>query len=42
MLNPFYERLAIDEAFRVQINSAQSKQECSQIVRETGYDFTQE
>ncbi len=38
----FYERLAIDEAFRVQINLAQSKQECSQIALAAGYDFTQE
>lgn len=38
----FYERLAVDEAFRVQINLAQSKQECSQIVQAAGYDFTEE
>lgn len=38
----FYARLAIDEAFRTQIQSAKSKHECSQIVRTSGYDFTQE
>ena len=38
----FYERLAVDEAFRVQINSAKSKPECSQIAQEAGYYFTQE
>lgn len=37
----FYERLAVDEAFRVQINSAQSKKKCSQIALADGYDFTQ-
>ncbi len=37
----FYARLAIDEAFRAQIQSANSKAECSQIVRAAGYDFTQ-
>lgn len=38
----FYERLAIDEAFKVQIDSAQSKQQCSQIALAAGYDFTQD
>ncbi len=38
----FYTRLAADRDFQVQVNSAKSKQECSQIVREAGYDFTQE
>ena len=37
----FYKRLAVDEAFRTQIQTAGSKQKCSQIVREAGYDFTQ-
>lgn len=37
----FYARLAIDEAFRTQIQSAKSKHECIQIVRAAGYDFTQ-
>lgn len=38
----FYKRLADDESFRTQIETAGSKQRCSQIVREAGYDFTQE
>ena len=38
----FYERLAKDEAFKAQIESTGSKQECSQIVRKAGYIFTQE
>lgn len=38
----FYEKLAIDEAFRVQINSSQSKQECIQIIQSAGFNFTQE
>ena len=38
----FYERLAKDETFKAQIQGSQSKSECSQIVREAGYDFTQE
>jgi predicted ribosomally synthesized peptide with nif11-like leader len=36
----FYQRLANDEAFRSQIQSVQSKEECSQIVKAAGYDFT--
>jgi predicted ribosomally synthesized peptide with nif11-like leader len=38
----FYEHLAHDEAFRTQIQSVNSKEECSQIVKAAGYDFTQE
>ena len=38
----FYERLAKDEVFKAQIEGAESQQKCSQIVREAGYDFTQE
>lgn len=38
----FYERLAKDKAFKAQIEAAESKQECSRIVKEAGYDFTQE
>ncbi|VEP18563.1 Nitrogen fixation protein (fragment) [Hyella patelloides LEGE 07179] len=38
----FYERLAQDEVFKAQIEGAESPQECSQIMREAGYDFTQE
>lgn len=36
----FYARLAIDEAFRTQIQGVESKAECSQIVKNAGYDFT--
>ncbi len=38
----FYKRLADDRSFSTQIETAGSKQKCSQIVREAGYDFTQE
>ncbi len=37
----FYERLANDEAFRSQIQNVKTKEECSQIVKAAGYDFTQ-
>ena len=37
----FYERLGKDETFKAHIEGAESKQKCSQIVREAGYDFTQ-
>lgn len=36
----FYERLGKDEGFRVQIQGVKSKDECSQIVKDAGYDFT--
>ncbi len=36
----FYQRLANDEAFRSQVQNVQSKEECSQIVKAAGYDFT--
>jgi predicted ribosomally synthesized peptide with nif11-like leader len=36
----FYQRLADDEAFRSQIQNVQSKEECSQIVKAAGYNFT--
>nr|AVH79600.1 Nif11-type precursor [Nostoc sp. PCC 9229] len=38
----FYEKLANDEAFRNQIQGVNSKEECSQIVKAAGYDFTLE
>jgi predicted ribosomally synthesized peptide with nif11-like leader len=38
----FYERLAKDEAFRTQVQNANSKEECSRIVKAAGYDFTLE
>ena len=36
----FYERLANDDVFRTQIQDVKSKDECSQIVKGAGYDFT--
>jgi predicted ribosomally synthesized peptide with nif11-like leader len=38
----FYDHLANDEAFRTQIQGVNSKEECSQIVKAAGYDFTLE
>ncbi|MBW4615628.1 MAG: Nif11-like leader peptide family natural product precursor [Desmonostoc vinosum HA7617-LM4] len=38
----FYERLVNDEAFRTQVQSVTNPHEGSQIVKEAGYDFTQE
>jgi predicted ribosomally synthesized peptide with nif11-like leader len=38
----FYSRLANDEAFRIQMQGVESKDECSRIVKDAGYDFTQE
>lgn len=38
----FYKKLANDEAFRGQIQGVKSKEECRQIVKAAGYDFTQE
>jgi predicted ribosomally synthesized peptide with nif11-like leader len=36
----FYERLAQDESFHQAIQSVQSKDECRQIVKQAGFDFT--
>lgn len=38
----FYEKLSTDEAFRAQIQGVKNKNECSQIVKDAGYNFTQE
>jgi predicted ribosomally synthesized peptide with nif11-like leader len=38
----FYSRLAQDEVFRNQVQNATSKEECRQIVKAAGYDFTQD
>ncbi|MCW5314575.1 Nif11-like leader peptide family natural product precursor [Nostoc sp. KVJ3] len=38
----FYVKLANDEAFSTQIQAVNSKEECSQIVKAAGYDFTLE
>jgi predicted ribosomally synthesized peptide with nif11-like leader len=36
----FYAHLAIDEAFQARVTNAKSKEECSQIVKAAGYEFT--
>ena len=38
----FYESLRTDEVLRAQIQGVQSKEECRQIVKNAGYDFTSE
>ncbi|MDB9305031.1 Nif11-like leader peptide family natural product precursor [Nodularia spumigena CS-591/12] len=38
----FYEQVANDADFQAKIQSVNSKDECSQIVKDAGYDFTQE
>ncbi|MBN3962307.1 Nif11-like leader peptide family natural product precursor [Nostoc sp. NMS8] len=38
----FYEQLANDETFRNQIQGVNNKEECSQIVKAAGYNFTLE
>ena len=38
----FYKHLEENEAFRDQIKAAENKEECSQIVKEAGFDFTLE
>lgn len=38
----FYKKLASDEVFRTQIQGVKTKEECSQIVKAAGYDFTLE
>ena len=38
----FYEKLANDDNFRSQIANVESKEQCSQIVKAAGYEFTQE
>jgi predicted ribosomally synthesized peptide with nif11-like leader len=41
-IKAFYERIKSDESFRDRILNVNSKEECSQIVRDAGYKFTQE
>jgi predicted ribosomally synthesized peptide with nif11-like leader len=36
----FYQRLSTDAAFSTTIQSAESKEVCSKIVKAAGYDFT--
>ena len=38
----FYQRLAQDEQFRSELSKVKSKAECSQLVQQAGYNFTQE
>jgi predicted ribosomally synthesized peptide with nif11-like leader len=38
----FYERLSTDAVFNTKIQSAESKEACSKIVKAEGYDFTQQ
>ncbi|MBD2167792.1 Nif11-like leader peptide family natural product precursor [Calothrix membranacea FACHB-236] len=38
----FYKKLANDEAFRNQMQAVESKDECSQVVKNAGFNFTQE
>nr|AVH79519.1 Nif11-type precursor [Synechococcus sp. PCC 9341] len=38
----FYQRLAQDEQFRSELSEVESKEECSQLVQQYGYNFTQE
>ena len=38
----FYQKLDTDEVFRSQIQAVKSKEECSQIVKAAGYNFTQQ
>jgi predicted ribosomally synthesized peptide with nif11-like leader len=38
----FYESLLSDENFSTQIQSATNKEECNQMVKAAGYDFTQQ
>jgi predicted ribosomally synthesized peptide with nif11-like leader len=38
----FYERLSVDEHLSAQIQNVASKEECSQIVKAAGYNFTQQ
>lgn len=39
-VNAFYQKVASDESFRSRIQSVNSKEECSEIVKGAGFDFT--
>ena len=39
-VHAFYQKIASDESFRSRIQSVNSKEECSEIVKGAGYDFT--
>jgi predicted ribosomally synthesized peptide with nif11-like leader len=38
----FYEKLVNDEAFRTQFQAVETKDECSEVVKNAGFDFTPE
>ncbi|GBF80659.1 Nif11-like leader peptide family natural product precursor [Aphanothece sacrum] len=38
----FYKRLAQDEAFRTHLQGVKTKEECSDFVQKSGYNFTEE
>ncbi|CCI02432.1 Nif11-like leader peptide family natural product precursor [Microcystis aeruginosa] len=39
-VHAFYQKVASDESFRSRIQSVNSKEECSEIVKAAGFDFT--
>lgn len=39
-VHAFYQKVASDESFRSRIQSVNSKEECSEIVKGAGFDFT--
>jgi predicted ribosomally synthesized peptide with nif11-like leader len=39
-VHAFYQKIASDQSFRSQIQSVNSKEECSEIVKTAGFDFT--
>ena len=39
-VHAFYQKIASDESFRSRIQSVNSKEECSEIVKAAGFDFT--
>ncbi len=41
-IKSFYEKLANYTAFRMEIQNATNKEECTQIVKAAGYDFTED
>ncbi len=39
-VHAFYQKVASDQSFRSRIQSVNSKEECSEIVKAAGFDFT--
>ena len=39
-VHAFYQKVASDESFRSRIQSVNSKEECSEIVKAAGFNFT--